>query len=211
MNFRILNWESFNGSVLAREIYTPENRGVVVLRNFLLEEFRQEVLEELEKNSDLLEDVGPVYNKVEQNFKQVYFERDEIEGFGVRFPKLELLRQEVNQVTDKIGIGCGHYFKPVNSVGIHLYDQIGKVGIGLHRDFVDNRNLTSLFVIEGNTPFSTYSDKDKNDPIEFEVNPGDMVAMRCARNEDEINMRPIHSVEVVNQRRYSVGFRRIRD
>lgn len=94
-----------------------------------------------------------------------------------------------------------------NSLGFHYYP-INSLGISPHRDYARDRDLISIFVLKGNSPFYVCLDRNKRGLIKLESSPGSLILLRAARNKEEQRYRPFHYLEEIKEERLSLIIRR---
>lgn len=200
-----LNFKDINLENIARELYDFNSRGALSVPHVLTSEALSELQDFVKKSrlEKVTERVGSVYQYMNQHYFSIRDNCLEEDSF---FP-LKKLIQDYALIYETLA-HHGEFDEPCfNSVGIHHYYE-GSQGITPHQDFARDRDLISIFIIEGRDPLYICKNRKKKDSVVLDQNPGSLILLRAARHEDEQRYRPIHYLNPVSQERYTIIFRR---
>ncbi len=204
-----INSELFHADKIARELYDFLKPGVLAIPGFLAPEFCELAIADFRAGEALFKDAPLLENGTKQELRTYYCgEADNAEKERRQFPLVSRLKEEYSTLYKSLGRRAGFWQgAQINSVGIHWYAP-GSIGMGIHRDYSNDINLISAFILSGNTPFAVYSDKSGSQRIcEIETRPGMLVLMRGPRKFEEKEYRPYHEVSCVQEERFTILFR----
>jgi len=196
----ILNLELFDAEDIAAKLYDPAEPGALVIEDFLDEEFRRKLLEEIKKGT--YQEALREYGKARQGFSQIVNENIKQN----EFPLVHRLKYAYSQLYRQLAEEAQFQSNNINDVYMQRYPE-GSIGITPHLDFKSEINLVSIFVIEGKGDFYVCSDREKRNSQLLENPSGSLILIRAPRKPEENILRPMHYLENVTEERYTISFR----
>ncbi|MEK7642800.1 MAG: hypothetical protein AAB392_03330 [Patescibacteria group bacterium] len=190
---------------LCQKLYDPKDCGVVVVKRALSPILAISIRHELEENRRNYVPRPKHYGTTMQGLSSWDFERAILRNYKY----LAVLDSHYSAFSDRLHEHMGPCQK-VDEISVNSsFYKVGSLGIGPHRDNSFSINFVAIYIISGSNEFCTARDKSKNEEIQFETVPGDLVLMRAPRNPAENDLRPIHYVGEIKSDRYIVVFRNI--
>lgn len=154
-------------------------QGAVIVRGFVGEPLREEILMDVDKMS--LEEFDERARPIAEQFEAVTLDQPE------RWPSsIRQLGQKLVALTNTVPA-----WQP-NHVLVQRYLPEHH-GIDFHRDYTCDRYLIAVNTIEGEALFEVYSD-GSNKPVGWQVEPGDLVLMRGSLLTGQKDDRPRHRI-----------------
>jgi alkylated DNA repair dioxygenase AlkB len=197
----------FDLELLAKELYDFSKPGIVQIKAALNENLIEELFHEVQKGP--FQPVLVRKGGLQVREDVTYFTTGEIERenkTSSRFPDLEQLQAEYKKIYCRLGEKNKFSDTPLNSAAVYKYEP-GSEGMGPHRDYAENSNLISIFSLSGKAIFYSCSDREKNDLVSYQIDPGDCILLRAARCPEEQAFRPFHYVEHKEGTRICIALR----
>lgn len=189
---------------VAQNLYDDTQRGVMVFRNALNEQFRELLLQECLNNVTLYEPKRGKYKNAMQDFESVTVHPTD---FGAIAPwrAAHLLYYGFEKYAAALGAACQFDVDTTPEMSIQRYKRFAK-GLSCHRDERAFRNLIALFVVDGTAPFIVSDDREGTNAMHVPASPGSLILMRAPRHDAE-DKRPYHELREAISERYSIGIR----
>lgn len=182
---------------IIKKLHNPDNIGGFAIKNFLSEDFRYALLEEAKTAKYEKQKIHNEKTNVVQDLESYTLTNRDEDKF-----KLSHLWQR--EYTKLIG-GLFENNFPYSIVMQHY--KKGLLGISPHRDYLRDRNLISIFVLDGAAKLYICQGRTKRGAVELESSLGSLILLRAPRNVNEKHIRPIHYLDNVAEERYSLALR----
>ncbi len=197
MTYLCFDTRTLDLDAIARDLYDPEKIGCISIKDFLFQDFRNTLCDELRKGPFARQQ--QVYKNAQQDLCFFFVEQEHNS-----YPNLALLHRLYEHVHGVLARKAGFQEKTKSCIAVHKYDE-GSIGITSHKDERKYANLISIFILAGSAPFCVYRNKQEK-VGELDAQPGNLILLRAPRSRSEDN-RPIHSIGPVVEERYSICFR----
>ena len=179
----------------------------MVLHDFLDEDFRKALLQEIHHHVKLFRPAQRKYLSACQEFSYFYIGEADDQRVSGDFKGLLALRDQYTHLYRSLQAPANFSVTArLNSVGVQKYPP-GSIGITLHRDESRYVNLISIFVLKGKAPFLFSLDRNPSHAIVIQTGPGDLILLRAPRGASsptEKRLRPFHAVGRVPQERITL-------
>lgn len=220
-NAKLLPLDFTDSEGIAKHLFDPTKRGVLVLEEMITEEFRLAIAETLTTLSytDYRKDGQNVdeYMHVVKFGNETFAEQEgiplhPIEDLG-RYPSLIQLFTTYEQFYHRVGRHAQFSSHMPSSLTVHRYPT-GLGHLGAHQDFSDTRNLIGVFNIDGAAEFysgAARNGKTLTEPTLHPLPPRSLTLLRAPRayTEYERNLRPWHAVLKTLEERHAIIIRAI--
>jgi len=205
---KYINSEAFDIDYIVDQVYDFSKLGGMSIREAMPEEAVNDLLSVIVSNKDVLVPAQRVLGQVTQEMNTLYFERHDRDKLPKDLvEKMDIFRDEFQEIYGKIAKIGNFNVKDFNSLGIHEYPK-GTMGITPHQDFSADSDLIASFILQGEAPFFICENRGKDGSMKLNSHPGNVILMRAARNKSEQKARPFHYVEgPMNEDRYVILIR----
>ena len=203
----IFNLNSLNIEKIVSELFDFSKVGAININGFIKEDFRKELVKEINNHSNYFSPSPSYYGKSKQNLSSLYIGPSDDNREDVDLPTLNYLIKNYEEIYKEISRVANFIPGKPNSIGYHKYF-VGEIGITPHYDHSWFVNLVSVFVISGKGKFSIYKKRDSEEgSTEIQSLEGSLTLMRHPRNESENIFRPLHCIEKITEERVSAILR----
>jgi len=193
---------------IVNELYDFSKIGALSLPEILSKEGRQELLKGVKSAKKLFSKVSRKEGKVIQEMETLYIENLKENELKKEFNEnINKFIKEYSKIYREIAKKAKFQENSFNSLGFNHYWNNSK-GISPHRDYARDKDLISIFILQGKANFYVCVDREKNKPVELYSPPGSLILLRAPRNESEKQYRPFHYVENIENERLSLIVRR---
>lgn len=195
---------------LASELYSKNESGIIVLRDYLDAEKLEALCKVVEQNMEKFEIKREKVIANNQRVSLIYrgpFKENLLSGtpFSIIFDEYMRIRSAVNDQLDN-GFLRG---SSIEAKLIHY--PVSEMGVDVHKDLSSNINLIVFFNLSGRANVQTFSDKAKSNPVDHLMGPGDVSLMRAPLSVLDDDLRPYHAVVAVPEPRNVLVIREIND
>jgi hypothetical protein len=207
----MFNLDGFDPVTIARELYDFTKRGLVVIPDFIRADAKECLLDEIVR-----EQIGSTQpdRLPEEIAEYVFLKFKTITAQDPADTRIvpptvyamwEAYKEHV--LTPLAGsasfVNQDRFVPPPSVMKYHP----GSWGISIHQDTEYFRNVVSILNLSGNAKTITYTDSQGSNPQEVETPAGSLSLLRAPRNDDEVRMRPWHSVKNITEERIAIAIR----
>lgn len=197
-----------NIEFIVNELYDFSKIGALSIQNILLEKASEDLVNGVKSAKKFFCVPPKIEGPVIQEMESLYIEKLNEECLDNNFlNSINQFKKEYIEIYKEIAEKAGFQKNFFNSIGIHYYPNTS-IGITPHRDYAKDKDLISIFVLQGNSKFYVCKDREKNCSIELDSSPGSLILLRAARNNLEQKFRPFHYIESIKRERFSLIVRR---
>lgn len=190
---------------IAQTIYEPSHIGVVAVPDALTKVGEELLLNVCKEEQRSFKQAPHIENITHQEMNQFYIESGRFERNDALEKVLCEVRDEYSQFYETLAQHASFNSSQINSIGVHGYAN-DSIGIGPHRDYSQDQNAISIFVLQNEAPFYAGFTREETD-VSISAPPRSLILVRAPRERSENNLRPFHAVKGVDQERYSVLLR----
>lgn len=193
---------------IVSELYDFSKPGIISIQDVLTAEAIEDLVRATRLNYHLFMEVPRHEGAAEQEMYTLYL--DKVRKFQLAIESLPILDQfivEYKEIYKKIAQEAQFDEYDFNKIGFHKY-QAGSLGITPHQDYESHINLISMFNLFGDAKFYYCENVDKRNSKELDTNPGSLILLRAARNENEEQYRPYHYIDPMKTERLSINVRK---
>ena len=197
-----------NIELIVNELYDFSKIGALSIPNILLEKASEDLVNGAKSAKKFFWRPPKKEGPVIQEMESLYIEELNEECLDKKFKNsINKFRKEYIEIYKEIAEKAGFQENFFNSIGIHYY-QDTSIGITPHRDYAKDKDLISIFVLQGQARFCVCKDRNGSNYIELDSSPRSLILLRAARKNSEQKYRPFHYLESIKQERFSLIVRR---
>ncbi|MCH8945508.1 MAG: hypothetical protein IIA85_01130 [Nanoarchaeota archaeon] len=209
MENKYIDAERISIDFVVSELYDLSKIGALSIPGVLSSKARENIVKGAKSAIKLFWKAPRVEGPVIQEMETLYIEDTDVRDLERSFvDSIKQFKREYGEIYRQISKKAGFLVDSFNSVGIHYYPYNSQ-GITPHRDYTRDRDLISIFVLQGQAKFCVCEDRNKKGSINLDSSSGSLILLRAARNDLEQSYRPFHYVEPIERERFSLIVRRI--